>query len=363
MATSGPFNADPRRLFEGSGSAGKLILFAVRLDTFPAEERTATFYVGTNRPAELTEIRRRMLTGCDTLPVAAEYLHRTAFDTAAAYGKDMFLAIERLGTNRLPALLAVKARVDALAGVLGFRAGLADRLLHRIAQILPPHLPERLRAFRDRFEHHLILTVPGDGKEARALLQALFPSASGDWFDCTAEEARKALLHRFVVAGAAIRYRDLHRDTVEDVIALDVALRRNDRDWFEQLDGEVEAALVRKIYYGHFFCHVFHQDYAVARGHDVAAIEQRMLEQLSRRGAEYPAEHTSGGITGQSPSWWTSTGPMTRAISSTRGSAARPCAGTGSGSEQEDRDEARSVRIEGEGKAGDAGRERPRPQP
>ena len=118
-----------------------------------------------------------MLTGCDTLPVAAEYLHRTAFDTAAAYGKDMFLAIERLGTNRLPALLAVKARVDALAAPGVLRAGLADRFSPHRA-ILPPHLPERLRAFRDRFEHHLILTVPGDGKEARALLQALFPSAS-----------------------------------------------------------------------------------------------------------------------------------------------------------------------------------------
>ena len=52
------FNADPKRLFEASGSAGKLILFAVRLDTFPAETQTDVFYIGTNDPAELTDIRR-----------------------------------------------------------------------------------------------------------------------------------------------------------------------------------------------------------------------------------------------------------------------------------------------------------------
>jgi len=35
------FNADPQRLFEASGSAGKIIVLAVRLDTFPAMQRHA----------------------------------------------------------------------------------------------------------------------------------------------------------------------------------------------------------------------------------------------------------------------------------------------------------------------------------
>src|SRR5262249_55490913 len=37
-STPARFNADPRRLFEAAGSAGKVMLFAVRLDTFPKEE-------------------------------------------------------------------------------------------------------------------------------------------------------------------------------------------------------------------------------------------------------------------------------------------------------------------------------------
>ncbi len=81
---------------------------------------------------------------------------------------------------------------------------------------------------------------------------------------------------------------------MEDIIALDIALRRNDEEWFEQLPPDIEASILHKIYYGHFFCHVFHQDYVVAKGHDVVALEHRMWELLDRRGAEYPAEHNVG---------------------------------------------------------------------
>ncbi|MFX8441154.1 D-lactate dehydrogenase, partial [Acinetobacter baumannii] len=45
--TPARFNADPSRLFEASGSAGKVCLFAVRLDTFPKEPSTV-FYIGSN---------------------------------------------------------------------------------------------------------------------------------------------------------------------------------------------------------------------------------------------------------------------------------------------------------------------------
>ena len=253
----------PGGLFEGSGSAGKLILFAVRLDTFPAEERTATFYVGTNRPAELTEIRRRMLTGCDTLPVAAEYLHRDAFDTAAAYGKDMFLASSVSAPTGCRRFLRSRRGWTPLPapGV----SGQPDRTgcCSRIARLLPPHLPARLHAFRDAYEHHLMLPWAGAACEARGYLATRFPSATGDFFECTPAEGKAAFLHRFVVAGAAVRYRAVHPREVEDIVALDVALRRNDRDWLERLRRRSTRRSSSKLYYGHFFCHVFHQDYVV----------------------------------------------------------------------------------------------------
>jgi D-lactate dehydrogenase (quinone) len=44
--TPARYNADPKRLFEASGSAGKVMIFAVRLDTFAKEEQTKVFYIG-----------------------------------------------------------------------------------------------------------------------------------------------------------------------------------------------------------------------------------------------------------------------------------------------------------------------------
>ena len=295
-ATPARFNADPRCLFEGSGSAGKLILFAVRLDTFPQQRGARTFYIGTNDPAELTAIRRAVLGGTVPLPVAGEYMHRAIFDIAVTYGKDTFVAIQRLGTDRLPRLFAAKARLDAIARAIRFiRPGFSDRVLQRVATWMPRHLPERMVAFRDRFEHHLMLKMPADAVDAtRTLLSGMFPSRSGDVFECSEDEATKAFLHRFAAAGAAVRYRAVHPDTVEDIVALDIALPRNAVDWFETLPPELEAAIEHKLYYGHFLCHVFHQDYVVKKGHDPIAIEHAMWALLDRRGAEYPAEHNVG---------------------------------------------------------------------
>lgn len=295
-ASPARFNADPRRLFEASGSAGRLMLLAVRLDTFPQERETRVFYIGSNDPAELTALRRHMLAEFEHLPVAAEYMHRDAFDVAARYGKDMFLAIQHLGTDRLPALFALKARFDLLAARLRFLPrDLSDRLMQAASRLFPSHLPARLTAYRDRYEHHLMLKVAGPGiAEAERHLATVFPSASGDCFACTPEEGTKAFLHRFAAAGAAIRYRTMHRDTVEDIVALDIALKRNERDWLERLPDDVSDQILIKLYYGHFFCHVFHQDYIVRKGCDPMALEHRMWQLLDERGAEYPAEHNVG---------------------------------------------------------------------
>src|SRR5262249_8977923 len=142
--TPGRFNADPRRLFEASGSAGKVMIFAVRLDTFPKGAETKVFYIGTNDPAELTRIRRHMLAQFKDLPVEGEYLHRVAFDIAEKYGKDTFLAIRYLGTGWLPALFATKGRFDALAARLRLPQDLSDRIMQAISRLFPRHLPRRM---------------------------------------------------------------------------------------------------------------------------------------------------------------------------------------------------------------------------
>jgi D-lactate dehydrogenase len=295
-ATPARFNADPKRLFEASGSAGKVMIFAVRLDTFPRPAETGVFYIGSNDPYELTGIRRHILAHFADLPIAGEYMHRVAFDIAEQYGKDSFLSIQYLGTGRLPRLYAIKARFDALAKRLGFLPqDLSDKFMQAVGRLFPSHLPKRMKTYRDKYEHYLMLKMAGGGiGDARAFLQSIFPSETGDFFECTKAEGDAAFLHRFAAAGAAIRYRAIHREAVEDIVALDVALRRDDRDWVERLPDDVTEPIIHKLYYGHFFCHVFHQDYIVRKGHDTVGLEHRMWTLLDARGAQYPAEHNVG---------------------------------------------------------------------
>ena len=49
-----------------------------------------------------------------------------------------------------------------------------------------------------------------------------------------------------------------------------------------------------KLYYGHLFCHVLHQNYIVKKGVDVDNLKQKLLKIYDSRGAEYPAEHNVG---------------------------------------------------------------------
>lgn len=294
--TPARFNADPSRLFEASGSAGRIMLFAVRLDSFAKDERTATFYAGTGDTADLTLLRRRLLTELRSLPISGEYMHRDAFDIAERYGKDVFLAIRYLGTDRLPKLFAAKAWLDRLARRTPLLPNaLSDHVMQMASRLFPRHLPRRMIDFRNAYEHHLILKVGGEEiEQTRAMLTALFRDGQGGWFQCTEKEAEAAFLHRFAVAGAAVRYRAVHPETVEDIVALDIAIRRNDSDWCERLPGSVAAPVIKALYYGHFLCHVFHQDYIVKKGCDPEAFEHQMWKILDERGAEYPAEHNVG---------------------------------------------------------------------
>ena len=295
-ATPARYNADPDRLFESSGCAGKLAVFAVRLDTFAAAKRQQVFYIGTNQPAVLTEIRRHMLANFDNLPVAAEYMHRDIYDIAERYGKDTFLMIDKLGTDKMPLLFTLKGRADAmLEKVTLFKPHFTDRLMQRVGSVFPGHLPPRMKSWRNKYEHHLLLKMAGDGiAEAQSWLKEYFTEAEGGFFACTTEEGNKAFLHRFAAAGAAIRYQAVHADEVEEILALDIALRRNDTEWFETLPEAIASKLTHKLYYGHFFCHVFHQDYIVKRGVDVHELKAQMLALLHERGAQYPAEHNVG---------------------------------------------------------------------
>ena len=294
--TPSRFNNDGRRLHEASGCAGKLAVFAVRLDTFPIPEKKQVFYVGSNDAAVFTKVRRDILSTFKNLPDSGEYLHRDCYDVSKKYGKDMFIVISKLGAKFIPKLFAFKRKFDAFTDKLGFLPNkMSDRVMQYMSYVFPNHLPKRMEEYRDKYQHHWILEMSNDGvDEAKAYLDAFFKTNEGSYFECTEEEADKAILHRFVAGGAIGRYHVMHSKDVGAMMTIDVALRRNDPDWFEVLPKEIDDQIDTKLYYGHLFCHVMHQNYVLKKGADAKLLKGKILQTFDARSAEYPAEHNVG---------------------------------------------------------------------
>lgn len=291
------YNADPERLFEVSGSAGKVAAFAVRVDTYPVAERKQVFMLGSNDPEDFAILRKHILTQFKDLPDMCEYMNRGIFDTAERYGKDVFLSIKHLGTEKLPKAYALKSSAEYFLNKIPFLPKfLPDLFLYYVSRLFPQHLPKRLLEYRDRFEYYLILSMSDGGiDEARTYLEEEWGKIDGvDFFECNEEEQQAALLHRFAAAGAAIRYQNLNQKTTEEVLALDIALLGHDAEWVEELPEDITEHLDLALYYGHFMCHVFHQDYIFRKGTDTEAMKKKMLEFLDAKGAKYPAEHNVG---------------------------------------------------------------------
>ncbi|WP_409419359.1 D-lactate dehydrogenase [Marinomonas sp. RS-M-Aa-14] len=294
--TPSRFNNDPRRLYEASGCAGKLAVFAVRIDTFPIPEKYQVFYIGTNDPAVMEQMRRDMLSTFKNLPVSGEYMHSSSYDISKKYGKDSFLVIDKLGTKYIPKMFAMKRTVDRWAGKFKFMPNkFSDRVMQYISQLFPNHLPKRMEEYREKYEHHWIVETSNEGvAEAQAYLDNFFKDNEGGYFACTKREADQAILHRFVTGGALTRYHIMNGKDLGSIMTIDVAFPRNERDWFEELPQDIEEKVAVKMYYGHFFCHVMHQNYIMKKGVDAKAVKNQILASYDARGAEYPAEHNVG---------------------------------------------------------------------
>ena len=294
--TPSRFNSDSRLLYGASGSAGKIAVFAVRLDTYISPKENKVFYLGTNDPDVFWKIRRDILSKFKTLPTLGDYLHRDCYDAAKKYSKDTFLVIERLGTTFLPTLFELKRKVDIIAKKLKFLPNnFSDRLMQFLSIFFPNHLPKRMEKFRDLYEHHWIIEMSDDGiSEARDYFTNIFESNDGDFFECNDFESKKASLHRFVSASAIGRYHILNSKSHGEMMSLDIAFPRNEKNWFEKLPKEIDSMLEMKLYYGHLFCHVLHQNYILKKGVDSEKLKNKLLKIYDKRGAEYPAEHNVG---------------------------------------------------------------------
>jgi len=294
--TPARFNADGRRLYGASGCAGKIAVFAVRLDTYISPKRTQVFYVGTNKQDTFTSIRKNILSDFKNLPISGEYLHRECYDAAKKYSKDTFIAIDKLGPNFIPWLFDFKRKVDLLSEKFKFLPSkLSDKIMQFLSHFWPNHLPKRMELFRDKYEHHWIIEMSDDGiEEANIFFKKFFKNNDGSFFICTKKEAKKALLHRFVAASAIGRFHALNHEKLGDMMSMDIAFPRNEQNWFEKLPKKLNDAFEIKLYYGHLFCHVLHQNYILKKGFDAKSIKKELLDIYDSRGAEYPAEHNVG---------------------------------------------------------------------
>ena len=290
------YNADERLLYNVSGCAGKLAVFAVRLDTYPKSKKNQVFYVGSNNPNDFWKIRRDILKTFKTLPTLGDYVHRDCYDAAKKYSKDTFLVIEKLGTNFLPTLFELKRKIDIITSKFKFFPDhFSDRLMQFLSNFWPNHLPKNMEEFRDLYEHHWIIEMSDDGiNEAKEYFNNFFKDKKGDYFLCNEKEGKKAMLHRYVSASAIGRYHNINKNKHGEMLSLDIAFPRNEKNWFEKLSPEIDELLEMKLYYGHLFCHVQHLNYIVKKGVDGEAIKEKLLNTYKERGAEYPAEHNVG---------------------------------------------------------------------
>ena len=290
------YNADERLLYNVSGCAGKLAVFAVRLDTYPKPKKNQVFYVGSNNPNDFWKIRRDILKTFKTLPTLGDYVHRDCYDAAKKYSKDTFLVIEKLGTNFLPTLFELKRKVDIITSKFKFFPDhFSDRLMQFLSNFWPNHLPKNMEEFRDLYEHHWIIEMSDDGiNEAKEYFNNFFKDKKGDYFLCNEKEGKKAMLHRYVSASAIGRYHNINKNKQGEMLSLDIAFPRNEKNWFEKLSPEIDELLEMKLYYGHLFCHVQHLNYIVKKGVDGEALKEKLLNTYKERGAEYPAEHNVG---------------------------------------------------------------------
>jgi D-lactate dehydrogenase (quinone) len=288
------YNADPRRLFEASGCAGKLIVFAVRVPTFPAPRTEQTFLVTTDDPPRLEALRRSILSELAIVPSTCEYMDRNTRDLAARYGRDICHLLAVFGPSAMPKILGAQKWLDGLGERFGLGPSMSARLSQALFRFTPHPLSKKLRKLMDRHEHALIMTTDDEGiSPLNALLQRACRDSSIAHTRLDPGQSEAALRLRFASAGATVRIEAMSRQSAI-LAALDMALPKNAVDWTFVLPERLERMVLAKAAYGHFMCHVFHLDYVLRPGVDREAFELEVKALVEKRGGQMPAEHNFG---------------------------------------------------------------------
>ncbi len=294
--TPARYNADKKRLYDASGCAGKLAVFAVRLDTFEKDKNEKVFFYSSNNPNDLTEFRKKVLTDIDDLPIYGEYVHRDAYLASKKYGKDAFLLIYYLGTSSMPFFYKLKSKLENyFSNSKMFSSKTLDIILNFLSKLFPNHLPKIFDELNKKYEHHLILKFDGSiEKEIHSISNQIFNRSDNNFFECNKVEAKKITLNRYVFAGASARFANLEPRANSELLALDVAHKRNAESWVEKLPESIGKDIYKPLTVAHFFCQVFHREYLIKKGAKNSLVKKKLLKRLDTIGAKYPAEHNVG---------------------------------------------------------------------
>ena len=310
--TPARFNNDPNGLYEASGSAGKVIVFAVRVATFAKPTQEQTFYISTNDADTLTTLRQQWLKSELNLPILAEYMHKNYNDITMRYGRDTCLSMRKLPASKIGALYRLQAKIGYYLDKWRLPQTLPDRLLQMTGVFMPPSLPNSLAEQACSYRYHLIIKV-ADGNNtdddnsndnrshghivaAQAFLQSHMQQHQGVVHLCTAAESQALLVFRSAATAAMFRYHNLNHTTFGELLSTDIALPRNAVDWDEVLPINLQKQVSKTFYLGHFFCHVMHQDYLLYPEVDAKKFKDELLAFYDRRRIEYPAEHNVGHV-------------------------------------------------------------------
>lgn len=312
--TPARFNNDPNGLYEASGSAGKVIVFAVRVATFAKPAQEQTFYISTNDADTLTTLRQQWLKSELNLPILAEYMHKNYNDITMRYGRDTCLSMRKLPASKIGALYRLQAKIGYYLDKWRLPQTLPDRVLQMTGVFMPPSLPAPLSTQALSYRYHLIIKVANDSDSdsdddnhsakasnqhiaaAQAFLQSHMQQHQGVVHLCTAEESQALSVFRSAATAAMFRYHNLNHTKFGELLATDIALPRNAVDWDEVLPTDLQKQVSKTFYLGHFFCHVMHQDYLLYPEVDAKKFKDDLLAFYDRRRIEYPAEHNVGHV-------------------------------------------------------------------
>ena len=310
--TPARFNNDPNGLYEASGSAGKVIVFAVRVATFAKPTQEQTFYISTNDADTLTTLRQQWLKSELNLPILAEYMHKNYNDITMRYGRDTCLSMRKLPASKIGALYRLQAKIGYYLDKWRLPQTLPDRMLQMTGVFMPPSLPNSLAEQACSYRYHLIIKVANSNNDdninsnnsgshghiaaAQAFLQSHMQQHQGVMHLCTAAESQALLVFRSAATAAMFRYHNLNHTRFGELLSTDIALPRNAVDWDEVLPINLQKQVSKTFYLGHFFCHVMHQDYLLYPEVDAKKFKDELLAFYDRRRIEYPAEHNVGHV-------------------------------------------------------------------